>query len=74
MKIYTSIEKGEIELAYRAIMVDSDGYPLIPDDGTFAIALELYIKKRYFTILFDQGKISHQVLANTQQEYCWAVG
>lgn len=74
MMIYTSIEKGEIELAYRAIMVDHDGYPMIPDDGTFAIALGLYIKKRHFTILFDTGKISHQVLANTQQEYCWAVG
>lgn len=74
MKIYTSIEKGEIELAYRAIMVGHDGYPMIPDDGTFAVALGLYIKKRQFTILFDLGKISHQVLANTQQEYCWAVG
>ena len=74
MVIYTSIEKGEIELAYRAIMVDSDGYPMIPDDGTFATALGLYIKKKQFTILFDLGKISHQVLANTQQEYCWAVG
>lgn len=74
MMIYTSIERGEIELAYRAIMVDQDGYPMIPDDGTFAIALGLYIKKKQFTILFDLGKISHQVLANTQQEYCWAVG
>lgn len=74
MRIYTSIEKGEIELAYRAILTDRDGYPLIPDDGTFPNALQLYIKKKQFTILFDMGKISNQVLANTQQEYCWAVG
>lgn len=74
MVIYTSIEKGEIELAYRAIMTDNDGYPMIPDDGTFAVALGLYIKKKQFTILFDLGKINRQVLENTQQEYCWAVG
>lgn len=72
--IYTSIKEGEIELSYRAVMVDSDGYPMIPDDDTFINALGLYIKKRHFTILFDLGKISQQVLANTQQEYCWAVG
>lgn len=74
MMIYTSIRKGEIEMAYRAIMVDDEGYPLIPDDSSFTNALQLYIKKKHFTILFDLGKISHQVLANTQQEYCWAVG
>ncbi len=61
-------------MAYRAIMVDDEGYPLIPDDSSFTNALQLYIKKKHFTILFDLGKISHQVLANTQQEYCWAVG
>lgn len=74
MMIYTSIEKGEIELAYRAILIDKDGYPVIPDNSSFTNALELYIKKKHFTILFDLGKISHQVLANTQQEYYWAVG
>lgn len=74
MMIYTSIEKGNIEMAYRSFMLDDDGYPMVPDDGTFAIALGLYIKKRHFTILFDLGKISKQVLENTQQEYCWAAG
>lgn len=74
MVIYTSIKQGDIELAYRAIMVDSDGYPMIPDDSSFINALELYIKKKHFTTLFDLGKISHQVLQNTQQEYCWAIG
>lgn len=72
--IYTSIREGEIEMAYRAVMVDEEGYPMIPDDGVFPVALSLYIKKKHFTVLFDMGKISQQVLNNTQQEYCWAVG
>lgn len=74
MKIYTSFEKGEVEISYKAILVDEDGYPLIPDDSKFTNALELYIKKKYFTILFDLGKISQAILQNTQQEYAWAVG
>lgn len=72
--IYTSIEKGEIELSYEAIATDSEGYPLLPDNSSFTRALQLYIKKEWFTVLFDVGKISPAVLQNTQQEYAWAVG
>lgn len=74
MVIYTSIEKGTVEVAYNSILTDDEGYPLIPEDSSFIRALELFIKKSQFTILFDLGKISQQVLANTQQDYAWAVG
>lgn len=72
--IYTSMKEGTIEISYHAFMVDNDGFPLIPENSSFIQALELYIKKKVFTILFDQGKISSAVLQNTQQEYAWAVG
>ena len=72
--IYTSIEEGEIELSYEAIATDPEGYPLLPDNSSFTRALELYIKKQWFTILFDLGKINPNVLQNVQQEYAWAVG
>lgn len=71
--IYTSMKEGTIEISYKAMMVDKEGYPLIPDNSSFIQALELYIKKQVFTILFDQGKISPAVLQNTQQEYAWYV-
>ena len=72
--IYTSLENSKLELAYLAIETDEDGYPLLPDNSSFTRALELYIKKQWFTILFDMGKIQPAVLQNTQQEYAWAVG
>lgn len=72
--IFTSIKEGTIEIAYQAIAVDKDGYPLIPENSAFIRALELYIKKQCFTILFDLGKIAQPVLQNVQQEYAWAVG
>jgi hypothetical protein len=56
--IYTSLEEGEIEMAYQAIETDNDGFPVIPDNSNFQRALEGYIKKQYFTIMFDMGKIS----------------
>ena len=72
--IFTSIKEGTIEIAYRAIAVDSEGYPMIPDNSSYINALELYIKKKYFTILFDTGKISPQIYNQVCQDYSWAVG
>lgn len=72
--IYTSIKEGTIEVAYHAIPVDSEGYPMIPDNSMYIKALELYIKKQCFGVLFDLGKINGAVYNNVKQEYAWAVG
>lgn len=72
--IYTSFKEGNIDVSYKAIPVDEHGFPLIPDNSIFLKTLELYIKKEWFTILFDLGKINNAVLQNTQQEYAFKVG
>lgn len=72
--IHTSIPNGVVELSYQAINTDGDGYPLIPDNSVFTRALEAYIKKQHFTILFDLGKVNNQVLQQALQDYSWAVG
>lgn len=72
--IFTSIKEGKVELSYKAIIIDEEKFPMIPDNSKFTRALEAYIKKQWFTILFDMGKIQGAVLQNTQQEYAWAVG
>ena len=72
--IFSSVKDCTIEIAYEAINVDKDGYPLVPDNESFKMALELFIKKEWFTILFDLGKISAQSLQNVQQQYSWYVG
>ena len=72
--IYTSFKEGKIAIAYRAIPVDEEGLPMIPDNSIFLKALELYIKKEWLTIQFDMGKIAPAVLQNVQQEYAWKVG
>ena len=72
--IFSSLKEGELEIAYKAILIDSYGFPMIPDNSKFTRALEAYIKKQWFTILFDMGKIQPAVFQNVQQEYAWAVG
>lgn len=72
--IYTSIKEGKIEIAYRSFQTDCNGFPMLPDNSSFILALEYYIKKKYFTILFDMSKISQQVYNQACQDYAWYVG
>lgn len=74
MCIFTSIREGNIEMVYRAIMTDEEGYPLLPDNTSFLRGLENYIKLQWFTIKFDMGEISQAVLNNAQREYVWSAG
>lgn len=71
--LYTSMKEGTVEMAYKSIAVDDDGYPLIPDNASFIRALESYIKKQYFTILFDKGQLHQSILQNVKQEYAFNV-
>lgn len=71
--LYTNFPEGELLLSYQAIKIDDDGLPMLPDNPAFIKALECYIKKEYFTILFDTGKISLKVMENTQADWAFAV-
>lgn len=74
-QIHTSFSEGEISITYLSIAVDKeDGFPTIPDIASYIRALELYIKKKWFTILFDLGKINASIYNNVKQEYAFAVG
>lgn len=70
--IFTSFPKGEVEIAYKAIPVDEDGFPLLIDNETYLNALEAYIKLKVFTVMFDTGKIQSGILSNAQTDYAWA--
>lgn len=72
--LYTSFKTGDVVISYKAIPVDKDGFPLLIDNSVFLRALEAYIKKEVFTILFDMGKISNAALQNAQQQYAWLAG
>lgn len=72
--IFTSFPEGAVEIAYKGIPVDDDGFPLLIDNENYLACLEAYIKKQVFTVKFDQGKITAGVLDNAKQEYSWLAG
>lgn len=72
--LYTSFKEGDITLSYKSIPVDKDGFPLLIDNSVFLKALEAYIKKEVFSVLFDLGKLNQASLQNAQQQYAWLAG
>lgn len=72
--LFVSFKRGAIEISYKALPIDKDGYPMLIDNPVFLKALELYIKKEEFNLLFDISQIPAVVLQNANQQYSWAVG
>ena len=66
--IYTSTKDTDIEIVYNAIATDGEGYPLLPDNPSFLRALEAYVKKQHFTILFDLEKLKLSVIRKIDLE------
>jgi hypothetical protein len=42
--LHTNLEKGEIVISYTGIMVDKDGYPMIPDDAVYKNAISNFVQ------------------------------
>lgn len=72
--IFVDIPNTTLKVAYRSIVLDEDGFPMLPNNATLIRAIEAYITVKRFEILFSMGKISGQVLQVAQQEYAWSVG
>lgn len=72
--LFCSFPHGKVALAYLAVPIDDDGLPLLIDDPNYLLALDAYIKREVFNILFDQGKIQPVILQQAEQRYAWAAG
>lgn len=70
--IYTSFPEGKINIAYKAIQVDDDGFPMLIDDEVYLDALEAYITLKVYTTKFRSGKIAGNILQEVQQSYALA--
>ena len=71
--ILTSFRTGEVTISYKALPVDETGIPLLIDNANFLKALELYIKKEKFGVLYDEGKIREGIMSKAETDYAFAV-
>jgi len=62
------MKDGCVEMAYKGLSIDEDGFPLIPDNEKVAIAMEYYILSRYLEPLWLMGKITDKAFNYIEQK------
>ena len=69
--LYASFPEGQVEVAYRAMPLDDDGFPMLVENEAYLAALEEYIKKEVYEKKFEQGKLPQGVVEKVEQRYAW---
>jgi hypothetical protein len=70
----TSPSEGWVEISFRQLMIDEEGYPLIPNNEKVVMALEYYILFRHLEQLWSMGKITDKVFQYYEQKKLWYMG
>lgn len=66
--LQASVKKGVIEVAYKAIVTDDNGYPMIPDNESLKTAIEYYVNHRHLELLWAMGKVADKVFQYYEQK------
>jgi len=72
--IFTNFDSGVIEIAYRALPTDGNGWPTIPDNIKVVKAVEWYIREKIDYKLWRSNKVTQGVYEKTVQEQVWYLG
>jgi hypothetical protein len=72
--ITLSVKEADICLAYLAIPLDGEGFPMVPDDAVYKIAIRSYLTYKIDYIGWRNGRTSDAVFKKSEQEWLWYVG
>lgn len=69
----TSFEEGEICIIYQAVMVDDEGFPMIPDNVYFDKALASYCTYMLDRIAYRKGKLPEKIMRDSERDWYFYV-
>lgn len=72
--IQTSFTNGYIQVSYKALMTDDEGYPLIHDNQKNKFAIEFFILWRHMFPLYLAGKITDKAFHTIEQQKLFYMG
>jgi hypothetical protein len=72
--IFTNFEVGFLFLSYRAIPIDCDGLPMIPDNQRYIEAVKTFIGMKLDYLLWRRGELSERIYRDSESEWMWYVG
>lgn len=73
--IFTNfVDVADVLMSYRSFPIDSEGYPLIPDDIKFKEAVKAYVRMKIDYKNWRKGKVGADVYAYSEREWMWYCG
>jgi len=72
--MYFEFETGTVEVNYKAVALDEDGYPMIPDNVSLIKAIEEHVKVQHFRMMVDMQEMPEGPLRRAETEYAWYIG
>ena len=73
-RIFTSFKEGCIEMSYKGLMVDDQGFPMIPDDVKVIEALKYYILWKYAEPAYYRKDVPRDIYDDIKTQYAFYVG
>lgn len=72
--IFVNFKDGFVFLAYDALPIDEDGFPLIPDNRRYKEAVKAFIRYKIDYILWRTSEIDRATFDYSEREWLWYVG
>jgi hypothetical protein len=72
--IFTNFQVGYVFLSYRAIPIDCDGLPMIPDNQRYVEAIKAFLSWKIDYLLWRRGELSERIYRDSEAEWLWYVG
>ena len=72
--IHTNFENGDVQVSYRGLMIDDNGYPMIPNRVEYKLAIESYLTERIAFKLLAKEQINPNIYNIFQQERLFNMG
>lgn len=73
--IFTSFKDTfKVLIAYKAFPIDTNGFPLVPDDIKYKQAVQTYVRMKVDYILWRRGDIARDIFEYSEREWMWYVG
>lgn len=75
--ISLSVKTGKVCIAYLAVPTDDNGFPMIPDDTKYKLAIRKYLIKQLMYMRWIENPDSNGIRAlfnHAETEWCWYVG
>lgn len=71
--LYISAKDGYVDVSYDTLPLDDEGFPLIPEFGSFPKAVALDVAVKHAKYLYYLGKIPQGIFQHMEQQRAWYV-